>query len=290
MGEECTVLCTAKFPGQSRNDLPRMLLLHSNPANLDDWHVLAPLLSEEFEIVAADLPGFGKSDSVLRRAGESRLDASARSIVALADCLGWSEPFFLAGHSHGAAVAQVIAANYPDRVAGVVLIASLGSPAHMAYRTLAFPGVAGALAIVAKLLRYRWFVPLFRLALAAIMRPIFYPARPSREELNQRLRGFVENPHVLVSMADVARGSPSTQVLCCAEKINVPVLFFHGANDHLVPIAYARKLFAAIEKCGGQALFKTVVDGGHMLHITHTRELSHQILGWADKLKLSCAP
>jgi len=279
-GGEHIALCAARSGGRSRNKRARILLLHGNPANLDDWRILAPLLCEEYEIVAADLPGFGKSDPVLRRTGESRLDASARSIIALADALGWCEPFFLAGHSHGGAVAQVIAANYPDRVAGVALIATLGSPAHTAYRLLAFPGVAGGLAIVAKLLRNRWFVPSFRRLLAAIMQPIFQPAPLSSEHIDQRLHDFVERPHVLVSMADAACGSPSRRLLRCAEKIRARVLFLHGADDRLVPVTYAKTLFVAIENASGRASFEVISGAGHMLHITHALEVSHRIAEW----------
>ncbi|MGA2637035.1 alpha/beta fold hydrolase [Methylocella sp.] len=74
-GEE---LWATRCRSRSRDGRARMLLLHGNPSNLDDWRVLAPLLSEEHEIVAVDLPGFGKSEPVARRAGESRLDATAR--------------------------------------------------------------------------------------------------------------------------------------------------------------------------------------------------------------------
>lgn len=72
-GGEHIALCAARSGGRSRNKRARILLLHGNPANLDDWRILAPLLCEEYEIVAADLPGFGKSDPVLRRTGNLAL-------------------------------------------------------------------------------------------------------------------------------------------------------------------------------------------------------------------------
>lgn len=275
-GDDRIALCVARFGDRSTKDRPHVLLLHGNPSNLDDWRVLAPLLGENCEIVAVDLPGFGKSEPVPRRADESRLDASARVVVALADALGWREPFFVMGHSHGAAVAQIVAADYSDRVAAVVLIATLGSPAHPAYRLLAFPGVAGALAILAKLLRSSWFVPLFRLSLAQIMRPIFHPARISNEQVDRRLREFVERPQILVSMADVACGSPSGRLLSNAEKIRTRALFLHGAEDRLIPVAYARRLHAAIEK----ASFHVVSGAGHMAHVTHASQVSGQVRKW----------
>ncbi|MBY6241111.1 alpha/beta fold hydrolase [Methylosinus sp. Sm6] len=262
-----------------------MLLLHGNPANLDDWSALAPLLDKEHEIVAIDLPGFGKSKPILRRAGESRLDVSARCIVALADRLGWHDPFFIVGHSHGAAVAQVVAARYPARIEGVALIATLGSPAHSAYRLLAFPGVASGLAIIAALLRHRWLISLFRRLLARIMRPIYQPAPLSGELVDQRLRDVVEHPHILVSMADAACGGPSEQLLHGAEKIRAPALFLHGEDDALTPVAYAHTLFAAIQGAGGGASFEVISGAGHMLHTTHAADVNRRISEWIRRVR-----
>ncbi len=59
--------------------------------------------------------------------------------VAAADALSWNEPFFIVRHSHGGGVAQAAAVKYPGRVAGIVLIATLGAPAHLSYRLLSAP-------------------------------------------------------------------------------------------------------------------------------------------------------
>jgi pimeloyl-ACP methyl ester carboxylesterase len=39
------------------------------------------------------------------------------------------------GHSHGGGVAQAAAARYPERVAGLVLIGTLGAPVHGSFFT-----------------------------------------------------------------------------------------------------------------------------------------------------------
>lgn len=280
MDEEHIELYVARFSVSSPDTHARILLLHGNPANLDTWRPLVPLLGKEHEIIAVDLPGFGKSSPILRRKGESRLDASARCVVALTDILGWNDPFFVVGHSHGGAVAQVMAAHYPERIAGIVLIATLGSPAHRTYRLLTFPGVASGLKITAALLRYSWFKPLFRYLLPGIMRPIFHPAPLSREEIEQQLLDFVERPKILVTMADVACGSPSSQLLHDAKEIRTPVLFLHGSEDHLVPVTNAKTLFAAIETASGNASFEVIPCAGHMLHITHASQVGHRITEW----------
>lgn len=166
-----------------------------------------------------------------------------------------------------------------------MLIATLGSPAHKAYRMLALPGVSRGLAIVAGLLRRRRCIPLFRALSPGIMRAIYRPSPLTRELIDGRLRDFVERPHILVSMADAACGSPSAQLLRDAEKIRAPVLFLHGADDALVPIAHAETLFAAMKNAPGAASFETIQGAGHMLLATDALEVNRRITEWTRQLR-----
>src|SRR5262245_22064900 len=94
---------------------PKCLLLHGNPGSLLDWARLVPLLSGVADVVAIDMPGFGRS----ARAGAGpeflSLERLAEDAIAVADALSWREPFYLLGHSHGGGVAQVAAARHPQR-------------------------------------------------------------------------------------------------------------------------------------------------------------------------------
>ncbi len=46
--------------GDSRH--PAVLLLHGVPENLQAWYAVAPLLAEQYHVLALDWPGFGGSD------------------------------------------------------------------------------------------------------------------------------------------------------------------------------------------------------------------------------------
>lgn len=82
-----------------------------------DWIDLAGELAIDRQIVVMDMRGFGDS-------GWSRdysVPAFAGDIVALLDHLGW-EKAILIGHSMGGRNCTWCAAEYPDRVAGLMLL------------------------------------------------------------------------------------------------------------------------------------------------------------------------
>ena len=43
---------------------PPVILLHGVPENLQGWYAVAPLLAEQYRVLALDWPGFGGSDSL----------------------------------------------------------------------------------------------------------------------------------------------------------------------------------------------------------------------------------
>ena len=203
-------------------------------------------------------------------------------MIALADALGWSEPFVVVGHSYGAAVAQVLAAKNPERIAGIVLIASLGWPAHPTYRLLASRPIGLAITGLAALLRHGWFVPLFRRLFQSLVRPIFLPATLTHDDLGARRSRFLERPDQLVAMFEAARGGPNEELKSLASHIRTRVLAFHGVEDRLVPCRNVRNLVARMESVCEPTIFETVEDAGHMVHLTHATEIGRRISAWID--------
>ena len=119
---------------------PSCVLLHGNPGSLLDWEKLVEPLSAVANVAVIDMAGFGRSARPAGAPSALDLDHLAADAVAVGKALSWSGPVFLVGHSHGGGVAQVAAANHPGAVAGIVLIATLGSPTHRSYRLLSLPG------------------------------------------------------------------------------------------------------------------------------------------------------
>lgn len=96
---------------------PPLLLLHGYPQTSAMWHKVAPLLADDFTIVAADLRGYGRSSKPATtpdHAPYSKRDM-AKDMVEVMTALG-HDRFFLAGHDRGGRVAHRLAADHPGRV------------------------------------------------------------------------------------------------------------------------------------------------------------------------------
>jgi pimeloyl-ACP methyl ester carboxylesterase len=261
----------------------RLLLLHGNPANMYDFGRLAALLSHELEVVALDLPGFGKSESLHPPRHGSLLDSYARHVMGAIDRLGWNEPFYLLGHSHGGAVAQGVAALFPERIRGLILLASVGTPAHWGYRQLVVPGVMTSLRVLAKALKRPSPRRLRRRIVRAVMEPIFAPAPLTDAWVDRELAVVDGRPEILVTMALVASGDPCGQLARGAARIRSPSLFVHGDADRLIPVANSRRLYDTIAQAS-YAEFHELNGAGHMLHISHADRIAELVHAWLQRM------
>lgn len=101
---------------------PGMVLVHGTGADGDtNWGHLVPAFSSHWTVVRPDYSGSGQT-----RDSHATLDLPilARQVVAAAQAAG-AVPFDLVGFSLGASIAAYIAAEYPQLVRSVVLLAGL---------------------------------------------------------------------------------------------------------------------------------------------------------------------
>lgn len=103
---------------------PRVVLVHGTPGAADGWadYLLAP--PPGVELVALDRPGFGRSGP---RDAMPRLADQAAAVAALLPQDG--RRAVLVGHSLGGAVVARVAADHPQRVSALVLVAAALDPA-----------------------------------------------------------------------------------------------------------------------------------------------------------------
>ncbi len=107
-----------------------MLLIHGFPRDRRLWRWLVPLLSKQFTMLMPDRRGYGESDRPADAAGYDNM-AMAADMLALLDKLDWQK-CLVVGHDLGAPVAQRLAADHPDRVAGLAILDGL--PAGTAHQ------------------------------------------------------------------------------------------------------------------------------------------------------------
>jgi pimeloyl-ACP methyl ester carboxylesterase len=233
---------------------PAVVLLHGQPGSALDWAAVVALLRPHFTVIVPDRPGYGRTAG--RAAG---FGANADAVVELLDRLQWQQAV-VAGHSWAGGVALALAQSYPQRVAGLVLVGSVGpaDPPGMVDKILAIPPVGRVLA---------------SLAIGGARRALAHPtvralvdrrvAVPTSEQLARAWRAqglgrsFAIEQQALVSeLASLAPGLAS---------VSAPTAVVFGTADHIVSPATARRLAAGLP----DARLVPVDGGGHLLPYDH---------------------
>lgn len=114
--------------GQLSTDKPTIVCLHGWLDNACSFELLAPLLSQQFNVIALDFPGHGLSDPL----GEG----SSYYIWDMVEVLYQIEPqlksqfgiekYFLLGHSMGGISANLYSATFPENILGLAMLDVFG--------------------------------------------------------------------------------------------------------------------------------------------------------------------
>jgi pimeloyl-ACP methyl ester carboxylesterase len=218
---------------------PAVLLVHGLASGWVAWFCNIPELAANYRVIAVDLPGFGRSESL---AGPVDIRHYVEAIVQLLDHLDVGE-VRIVGHSMGGLVAHEFAAANPERTAALVVVAS-GGRLHGIQDAL-FRGLAVGSAVLSSMPR-----PLIRRAVLGAM-----AVKPVRELMIGRVvHDSAVVPRKLathmVSAACYSRGmSDAIHAALSAvrrqdgRRITCPTLVVGGGRDRLVSQA-ALKYFA----------------------------------------------
>jgi pimeloyl-ACP methyl ester carboxylesterase len=152
---------------------PRLLLIHGYASNAQAWRAVVDRLDGRFQVAVPDMIGFGWSTRypTMPLTG----DAYAARLTALLDALAWPSAHVV-GQSWGGGLALRLAADHPDRVGRLVLVATVDPS-----RTL-WLGTAG--------LRLGIRFPF--LARIAVARAQRFAARAAGVRAAELARGYVE--------------------------------------------------------------------------------------------------
>lgn len=123
---------------------PPVLLLHGFPQMRAMWHAIAPVLAQEFTVIAADLRGYGESSKPTGMKNYSFREMAADQ-VALMQHLGF-EHFHLVGHDRGARTSHRLALDAPDSVVSLTVMDIV--PTHLLFDELSKEVATGY---------YHWF-------------------------------------------------------------------------------------------------------------------------------------
>lgn len=226
---------------------PPVLVLPGLFCSTDDLaEIRAQMAAKGMRVIAADLPGSGKSLPQPRHYTSDYYAQDAAALTALLESIG-ALPAVITGFSDGGEVALLLAATRPEMVKGVLTWGAVGSivdesvPAF--FRTLLDepkPEVEGF---------RNWLVEK-------------YSEEGARESLASVAEAF---SGILANDGDIARSK--------ASEIKAPVLLIAGDQDEIVPKEALVDLNAHIPN--GRIMI--VEGGGHGLHESHPQLMADTI-------------
>lgn len=244
------------------------LLVHGLGGSSVTWVEVMEGLSQHGDVVAIDLPGFGRTPCT--EADPLTVQGYVRFVLDVADTLGW-DSFTLHGNSMGGLIGTLLAAKHPDRIDRLVLV-SPGFPPRFPLGLLR-PSRA----------RIDGMVPIALSSLTALALGVVGLAGPGLDERRNRamLRLIFPDPDgvdrsVLDLMAadfaedvdGVDRRRALLSATCsisslwtdpryvwrCIRAVEAPTLMLGGTHDALVPATVLRAVMAERSDWEGHVL------------------------------------
>ena len=115
-GHDMHIYCTGKSRGA-----PTVVMDSGLGGGLLDWQTVQPKVAEFARVCSYDRSGLGWSESGQKPRTSQRI---VKELHALLENAGVGGPYVLVGHSFGGANVQLYASEYPEEVAGMVLVDS----------------------------------------------------------------------------------------------------------------------------------------------------------------------
>jgi pimeloyl-ACP methyl ester carboxylesterase len=237
-----------------------VVLVHGLPGSAYDWSPLPERLQAAgFRVIRYDRVGYGYSD---RRTDDAQhtLATNARELRALLTTLHLDAPILVAW-SYGGGVAVTAAADNPDAIGGLVLVASIGPSAS--------PGWQPAFVEWPR----RWAVASgvpARIATALLIRYMFRGTPPA---------GFTEHALSVIGAPGVIHTWTTEERYMDGggmhpERVTTPAIVVHGDADVNVPVAVGDDLHPRLRS----STMVRVPGGTHMLPNTHADVLVEQVM------------
>ena len=226
------------YRGRGATNAPALLLLHGSNASFLTWEPWSKKLSDDFHVIAVDLPGHGLTGAVPN--GDYSQEGMVKFAAEFADKLGL-KTFALAGNSMGGGVAARFAEEHPGRVTRLILIDAAGMPFK--------PGEGTPLA--------------FRLARIPVVNQLLLRVTP-RSLVVEGLNKAIVNKQIVTdamidSYWDFARMEGTRQATLTrfqlpwdtyvqdhTAALKMPVLILWGEGDRLIPVVNAHDWARAV--------------------------------------------
>ncbi len=260
--------------------LPPAVLIHGKFGSVHDFMAtsLVSMLTEQQRVLLVDRPGCGYSRMPAGTPAtlETQMHLLAQLLAALE-----VEPAVLVGHSIGASLALALATHYPERVAGLVLLAPYAipsdGPAHARVARLLHLPVLGA-----ALMPLVW--SMVRLAARPMFRAAFAPD-PMPQHYIRYIHEVVLRPEPFradlesVLTADVLLNSIRNDYA----RLWKPVVIMTGTADQTATLERQTRPLAALLP---RVMLLEVPEAGHMLPYCIAPNIAGAVLATAAAAEL----
>lgn len=229
-------------------DAPAILMVHGFGASLHTWEPWALALSSTHRVVRFDLPGSGLSDPDPQ--GDYRDARTMALMQALLDQRGIARAHII-GHSIGGRMAWTFAAQHPQRVGRLVLLAPDGFavPGTAYGQTPEVPAAMG-------LMRYVLPRPLLRMNLA----PAYANPEVLSDAMTTQYHDLMRAPGSRQALLSRLQQTVLVDPVPLLRRIQAPTLLLWGDKDAFIPVANAADYLRALPN----ATLVTLPGVGHV--------------------------
>ncbi|HEY8500025.1 MAG TPA: alpha/beta hydrolase [Clostridia bacterium] len=214
---------------------PFLFLVHGIAGFLEEWEPAMKILSEEFHVIALDLPGHGLSEKPdIAYSIDKMTDYLKNFILSFT-----TEKIILVGHSLGGSICLNLVIRHPNIVERLIVINSVFERIPLFIRL-------GSPSFIHRLIKR---VPFFIIRFMS-KRSIHKRNRitPEWEELSYK---YINTPGNIKTMFSIIRTNISLKGLNKSlldsfinglKQINIPVLILFSGNDKVVPVSNSCQL------------------------------------------------
>jgi len=250
------------------------------------WKAQVPYLARQFKVITIDPRGNGRSDRPTSVSAYAETEFAADTVAVMDACD--VDRAVIVGISSGSWYSLLTAALYPDRVLGVVAIASwapelLPLPAYRAVHD--FDEILGTEEGWAKENRHYWLRD-WRGYAEFFFSELFSEPHSTKQREDSVHWAMETSPETILTHGDAPPASSSTEETeQLLRRVRCPVLAIHGDKDRCLPLPWGER---TAELTGADLL---VVEGaGHCPHAREPVIVNHAIRDFTNRFRPGTAP
>jgi pimeloyl-ACP methyl ester carboxylesterase len=115
----------------------KLVIITGTPSLSEYWAPTLAAAPADLEIIVADRPGFGGSGP---NAAMTDIATQARALSVLLEPTTPGQKVIVAGQSYGGPISTLMAANYPDKISGLILVSAFFGERGPTIKRLGFAG------------------------------------------------------------------------------------------------------------------------------------------------------